>query len=72
MASLFSWGQVTGPELERPVMEALLGARPSALAGMTHSSGASCLRLVLDRAGKSSFRHTMPIVARLPRPVPHH
>lgn len=33
-ASLFTWGQVTGPQLERPIMTALVDAPLSSLAGV--------------------------------------
>jgi hypothetical protein len=44
IASVFSWGQVTGPQLERPIMEALLEARLSVLAGMTHKEPETLVR----------------------------
>ncbi|MBR0663927.1 hypothetical protein GXW71_06105 [Roseomonas hellenica] len=33
-ASLFSWGRITGPQLERPIKQALVDAPLSALAGV--------------------------------------
>jgi hypothetical protein len=38
-ASFFSWGQVTGPNLERPIEEALVDAPLSALAAVTRMDG---------------------------------
>jgi hypothetical protein len=36
-ASFFSWGIITGPQLVRPVKQALVDAPLSALAGVTHT-----------------------------------
>jgi hypothetical protein len=36
VASFFSWGLITGPQLERPIETALVDAPLSALAGVTH------------------------------------
>ncbi|KFI33948.1 hypothetical protein CG51_03490 [Haematobacter missouriensis] len=44
VASLFSWGQVTGPQLERPIMEALVDAPLSVLAELTQRQPESLLR----------------------------
>lgn len=38
IASLFTWGQVTGPQLERPIMLTLVDAPLSSLASITHRS----------------------------------
>jgi hypothetical protein len=37
-ASLFTWGQVTGPQLERPIMTALVDAPLSSIASVTRES----------------------------------
>ena len=44
VASVFSWGQITGPQLERPIMEALVDAPLSALAEMTHREPEALVR----------------------------
>jgi hypothetical protein len=36
-ASVFSWGLVTGSQLERPIVQALVDAPLSSLAGVTHT-----------------------------------
>ena len=37
VASVFSWGQITGSQLERPVVQALIDAPLSSLAGVTRT-----------------------------------
>jgi cytochrome bd-type quinol oxidase subunit 2 len=36
MSSLFTWGTVTGPQLKRPIEQAMLGASVDSLAVVTH------------------------------------
>ncbi|GAA3105669.1 hypothetical protein GCM10010520_58070 [Rhizobium viscosum] len=42
-ASVFSWGQITRQQLERPIEQALVYAPPSALADVTGQSQAEFL-----------------------------
>ncbi|MBN9061768.1 MAG: hypothetical protein BGP06_04025 [Rhizobiales bacterium 65-9] len=49
IASIFSWGQVTGPQLERPIMEALVDAPLSVLAQMTRRSPEALVRDLQDK-----------------------
>jgi hypothetical protein len=44
MASFFSWGIVTGPQLERPIEEALVDAPLSALANVTRTDADALVR----------------------------
>lgn len=44
LASFSSWGLVTGPQLERPIEEALIDAPLSALASVTHTAPDVLLR----------------------------
>lgn len=44
MAALFSWGMITGPQIERPIEEALVDAPISALAAVTRNSPETVLR----------------------------
>ncbi|WP_085620426.1 hypothetical protein [Thalassospira alkalitolerans] len=44
MASCFSWGMVTGPQLERPIEEALVYAPLSALAAVSQISSDDLIR----------------------------
>jgi hypothetical protein len=37
-ASMFSWGRITGPQLKRPIIEAIADAPLSALAGTTRTT----------------------------------
>ncbi len=43
-ASILSWGQITGPQLERPIMAALVEAPLSTLAAMTHRQPEALVR----------------------------
>lgn len=45
MAALFSWGLITGPQLERPIEEALISAPLSSLAAVSGQD----FRTLLDR-----------------------
>ena len=44
IASSFSWGMITGPQLKRPIEEALVFAPISALAGVSQTSSDDLLR----------------------------
>jgi len=56
IASVFSWGQITGPQLERPIMEALVDAPLSALAAMTHRESETLVRM-LEANGLTAATH---------------
>jgi hypothetical protein len=42
--SYFSWGMITGPQLQRPIEQALVDAPVSALAGVTRSDADELIR----------------------------
>jgi len=60
IVSFFSWGLTTGPQLERPIEEALIDAPLSALADVTHTSADELVRRMkkhgVSAKGQQSIR----------------
>ncbi|MBB3655579.1 hypothetical protein FHX15_000778 [Rhizobium sp. BK650] len=64
-ASFFSWGQITGPQLERPIELALVGAPLSALADVTGQSQAELLEKLRKRGIEAQAHQSVQDLARL-------
>ena len=60
VASFFSWGVITGPQLERPIEQALVDAPLSALASVTRTDPDALVRRLEDQGivatGQQSVR----------------
>ena len=60
VASFFSWGIITGPQLERPIEQALVDAPLSALASVTKTDPDALMRRLkahgIDAIGQQSIR----------------
>lgn len=58
-ASAFSWGMITGPQLERPIEQALVDAPLSALAGVAGLSGETLLSRLAARGIVADSRQSI-------------
>ncbi len=63
-ASFFSWGQITGPQLERPIEQALVDAPLSALADVTGQSQADLLAKLRQQGIEAQAHQSLGDLAR--------
>lgn len=64
-ASVFSWGQITGPQLERPIEQALVYAPLSALADVTGQSQADLIAKFRRQGIEAEADQSVADLARL-------
>ena len=67
VASAFDWGQITGPQLERPVEQALVDAPISALAEVTRQSLSDLQAKFLEQGVKIEAGQSVSDLARVGR-----
>ena len=65
VASVFSWGQITGPQLERPIEQALIYAPLSALADVTGQSYAELIAKLREKGIEAEANQSVADLARL-------
>ncbi len=65
IASVFSWGQITGPQLERPIEQALIYAPLSALADVTGQSYAELIAKLREKGIEAEANQSVADLARL-------
>jgi hypothetical protein len=65
IASVFSWGQITGPQLERPIEQALIYAPLSALADVTGQSYAELIAKLREKGIEAEAHQSVADLARL-------